>query len=61
MLIGVYPKTHLRWEKRALITPMRTQGIEYIMADLILLGYNCEDSKSCNQIPSDELTLLYSR
>ncbi|MBA7593031.1 hypothetical protein ES708_35241 [subsurface metagenome] len=57
MVIGVCKKTLRRWEKRNLITPMRTPGghRRYSMDDLIRAGYIYEDRKN-NKHP-----LLYSR
>ena len=63
MLIGVCKKTLRRWEKKALISPMRTPGghRRYSMDDLIQAGYTYEERQNGDQINPKKLTLLYSR
>ena len=63
MIIGVCKKTLRRWEKKDLITPMRTPGghRRYSMDDLIQAGYKYEDRKESNHILHNKLTVLYSR
>ncbi len=63
MILGVCKKTLRRWEKRKLITPMRTPGghRRYSMEDLIQAGYKFEDKKDREKIKNKKLTILYSR
>ena len=63
MILGVCKKTLRRWEKRELITPMRTPGghRRYSMEDLIQAGYKFEDKKDREIIKNKKLTILYSR
>jgi len=63
MIIGVCKKTLRRWEKRNLITPMRTPGghRRYSMDDLIRAGYIYEDRKNSDQMINNKHTILYSR
>ena len=63
MIIGVCKKTLRRWEKKDLITPMRTPGghRRYSMDDLIQMGYKYEDRRDSNHILHNKLTILYSR
>ncbi|MHA1746528.1 MAG: IS607 family transposase [Promethearchaeota archaeon] len=63
MLIGVCNKTLRIWEKRALISPMRTPGgyRRYSMNDLIQAGDTYEERQNGDQINPKKLALLYSR
>ncbi len=63
MIIDVCKKTLRRWEKRDLITPMRTPGghRRYSMDDLIRAGYIYEDRKNSDQIINNKHIILYLR
>ena len=63
MIIGVCKKTLRRWEKKDLITPMRTPGghQRYSMDDLIQAGYKYKERKDNDPIIHKKLTILYSR